>query len=375
MQPHCRRFWARHPSFLTPRAIALWVVLGAGLLYYSLTSLYDFLYPTRNRSMVLVVAYMRSGSSLVGDILQHHQSSFYVFEPLRSATELAYSNQSITFYNSSVRKYTSPEEITQLHAELLYNWFTCNFSDLDLGSLTSDYLRFYSASTLPYHNCLRRYGGDVSSVKYCLGYIQSYCDHKELRTIKTIRLNLKTVDILLKWLPRLRVIHLIRDPRAIIHSRVRVKLLTWEKIQQEAIDLCAKISTDIPLSMELKQKYPERFKILLYENLAERPEEVSHRMYTFAGIEIKAYVVGYVRYLTLYGRGVDCFWCTQRGNSKRTSLLWRIYTLYAHVRAIDEVCGRVYHMTGYQPITNETTQLRNLSHPLRKTVRFTGDSL
>ncbi|XP_069141632.1 carbohydrate sulfotransferase 3-like [Argopecten irradians] len=375
MQARYRKIWARHPACLTPRAIALWAVLGTGLLYYSLTSLYDFLYPTRNRSMVLVVAYMRSGSSLVGDILQQHPSSFYVFEPLRSATELAYSNQSVTFYNSSVRKYTSHDDIARLHADLLYNWFTCNVTDLDLGSLTSDYLRFYSSSTLPYHNCLRRYGSDIRSVGYCLSYMKSYCEQKELRTIKTIRLNLETVEILLERLPRLRVIHLIRDPRAIIHSRVRVKLLTWKNTRQEASDLCAKISTDIPLSRELKRKYPERFKLLLYEDLAERPVEIVKKIYTFAGLDITSYVIGYVRYLTLYGRDVNCFWCTQRGNSKRTSRLWRVYTLFTHVKVIDDVCGRVYHMVGYQPITDELTQLRNLSNPLRKIVNFTADSL
>lgn len=31
---------------------------------------------------VLIVAYMRSGSSLTGDILQHANGSFYVYEPL-----------------------------------------------------------------------------------------------------------------------------------------------------------------------------------------------------------------------------------------------------------------------------------------------------
>ncbi|XP_021369207.1 carbohydrate sulfotransferase 5-like isoform X2 [Mizuhopecten yessoensis] len=324
--------------------------------------------------MVLVVAYMRSGSSLVGDILQQHQSSFYVFEPLRAATDLVSNNQSLTFYNNSVRRYTSSEEIVHLHADLLYNWFTCNFTNLDLGSLTSDYLRFYSSSTLPYYNCLQWHGRDVNSVKYCLGYLQSYCAHRELRTIKTIRLNLETVDLLLGRLPRLRVIHLIRDPRAIIHSRVRVKLLTWGNIRQEATELCAKISTDILLSIKLKHQHPERFNLLLYEHLAERPEVIADRIYTFAGLNMTAYVMRYVQYLTRYGRRLECFWCTQRGNSNRTAKLWRVYTPYSHIRTIDAVCGMVYHVVGYQPITDEKAQLRNLSNPLRKIVDFTVGS-
>ena len=53
--------------------------------------------------LVILFTYMRSGSSLVGDILQHADGAFYIYEPLRSLGARHYNNQTITFVNGSIR--------------------------------------------------------------------------------------------------------------------------------------------------------------------------------------------------------------------------------------------------------------------------------
>ena len=53
---------------------------------------------------VIVVTYMRSGSSLTGDILQQSPGAFYIYEPLRELEKLA--NQpgsNLMFVNGTVR--------------------------------------------------------------------------------------------------------------------------------------------------------------------------------------------------------------------------------------------------------------------------------
>lgn len=52
---------------------------------------------------VIVFTYMRSGSSLVGDILQHGDEAFYVFEPLHQLGARNYSTDTITFVNGTTR--------------------------------------------------------------------------------------------------------------------------------------------------------------------------------------------------------------------------------------------------------------------------------
>ena len=53
---------------------------------------------------VIVLTYMRSGSSLTGDILQHAPGAFYIYEPLHSLEKSANKpGSSITFANGTVR--------------------------------------------------------------------------------------------------------------------------------------------------------------------------------------------------------------------------------------------------------------------------------
>ena len=46
----------------------------------------SFLSAQQNFTPVIILTYMRSGSSLTGEIMQQHPDAFYVFEPLRMLT-------------------------------------------------------------------------------------------------------------------------------------------------------------------------------------------------------------------------------------------------------------------------------------------------
>lgn len=52
---------------------------------------------------VLVLAYMRSGSSLTGDILQHASGSFYLYEPLHMIEKAITFEQSMVLPDGDVR--------------------------------------------------------------------------------------------------------------------------------------------------------------------------------------------------------------------------------------------------------------------------------
>lgn len=56
-----------------------------------------------NRSFIVILTYMRSGSSLTGDILQQHPGSFYIFEPLHRTTKVMKEGQPIFMQNGQAR--------------------------------------------------------------------------------------------------------------------------------------------------------------------------------------------------------------------------------------------------------------------------------
>ena len=55
-------------------------------------------------NLVLLVTYMRSGSSWLGDITKQAEGSFYVYEPFQFVIEQGYyTNGSVCFYNDTCR--------------------------------------------------------------------------------------------------------------------------------------------------------------------------------------------------------------------------------------------------------------------------------
>ena len=56
---------------------------------------------SQNYTAVIIVTYMRSGSSLTGEIMQQHPDAFYVFEPLRMLDVSFKANFPLQFLNGT----------------------------------------------------------------------------------------------------------------------------------------------------------------------------------------------------------------------------------------------------------------------------------
>ena len=58
-----------------------------------------------NFTAVIILTYMRSGSSLVGDILQQSPEAFYIYEPLHTLQHMSREDQraNIAFVNGTFR--------------------------------------------------------------------------------------------------------------------------------------------------------------------------------------------------------------------------------------------------------------------------------
>lgn len=70
-----------------------------------------------------------------------------------------------------------------------------------------------------YDHCLKASLKKV--VDYCISFLQNACLQSSVRAIKTVRLSMETVVELKKLYPHLKIIHLLRDPKATVLSRIR----------------------------------------------------------------------------------------------------------------------------------------------------------
>ncbi|KAK2140458.1 hypothetical protein LSH36_1346g00005 [Paralvinella palmiformis] len=106
----------------------------------------------------------------------------------------------------------------------------------------------------------------------CAGkYLDEPCKGKKLRAIKTVRANMDASEILLKLHPNIRLVHLYRDPRGVVRSRLQIKwtrgLATRSSVTHEAQLYCSQVLSDIRKRIRLeKQGYSNSIKEIVYDN-------------------------------------------------------------------------------------------------------------
>lgn len=92
--------------------------------------------------------------------------------------------------------------------------------------------------------------------------------------LQVLRLSTDSLGPLLQDDPKLKVVHLFRDPRAIMASRISksewysVGSNSPYSIEENAKSLCTKMLADYNGGLKLLQKFPSRFVMLRYEDLS-----------------------------------------------------------------------------------------------------------
>ncbi|XP_060064693.1 carbohydrate sulfotransferase 5-like [Ylistrum balloti] len=317
----------------------------------------------RKISYVLVVTHPRSGSTLTGDIIQKYENSFYAFEPLRFAAESMQLGQTVIYLNGTKRNYNYTRDAVWVEADLVYRWFTCDFCRINIKDLKSKFIQSYSTNLQAYAYCLKR--NKYGSVSQCVPYLQRTCEKARVRAIKTVRLfSLETISILLKRIPHLKIVYLVRDPRGRLASQAALDPTEWNIVKDQSRTMCTQLHEEIRYLTEIWKLYSEQVKILMYERFAIFPIETSKRLFSFLGLDFDKYLQVFVRSVT--SGSVDnagCYWCTKKTNSQKTAVNWRKSIKYDYVKIIDDQCSDVYHQLGYINIKNED-HLRNTSNSL-----------
>jgi hypothetical protein len=115
---------------------------------------------------------------------------------------------------------------------------------------------------------------------------------------------------LMKSLPEIRIIGIVRHPCAVIHSWLQAPREfrpEWDPMQEwryapsknagriEEFYGFEKWKEVANLFLELEQTHPDRFRLVRYEALVARPEEVTGRLFTFAGLTMHPQTLEFIR--------------------------------------------------------------------------------
>ncbi|XP_033759406.1 carbohydrate sulfotransferase 1-like [Pecten maximus] len=312
-------------------------------------------------SQVLLMTYLRSGSSFLGAIVQQVPRALYSFEPMKSyLTRQTYiSTERGTCLFSNDRCTPTPKDDYSGIMENFKNFYECELRILD------PFLR-------------RRISGRKCHLEddqeKCISEMIPYCK-SGTRIAKTIRLSMDVVDVLMEKFPNLKVIHLLRDPRGMIVSRMKtIPALGIRKMDMSlaARAVCDRYNRDIRIGQSLDVKYPNRIKTVLYEQIVEKPLETSLRIFQFLGLHpnknFNTWMNEHIAGVQKVANPPDTHnhaYSTYRANSSATANAWRSRLIFENVVKIDKECSQLYDYTGYVSVKS-STQLTNFNIPLRK---------
>ncbi|XP_051829491.1 carbohydrate sulfotransferase 4-like [Antechinus flavipes] len=340
---------------------------------------------------VLLLSSWRSGSSLAGQLFSQHPDVFYLMEPCWHVW--------LAFPGSSAATLRRPV------LDLLRSVFLCDLSVLAsyLGPGPrgqADVFMWETSRALcspPACGAFRR--GALVSASECRPLcrrqpfrgVEEACRSHSHVVLKEVRVFSLPGLLLTDPALDLRVVHLVRDPRAVFYSRERAgdrlrlddrTLLGWRrwgglKARERPYSLmrviCQSQREIFEAARRLAAPLRGRYLLVRYEDLVREPLAQASRLYEFSRLQFWPPLQAWVQFVT-HGQGVgnDSFYPDSR-DGLNVSRAWRWSLPYTKVSRLQAVCGDFMRLMGYRPARSEQ-ELRTLSLDLLSPLRSKGSA-
>ncbi|XP_028983424.1 carbohydrate sulfotransferase 3a [Betta splendens] len=333
---------------------------------------------TDGRKHILLLATTRTGSSFVGEFFnQHGGNMFYLFEPLWHVERLLTAGAEAS--NGTL--------LAEMYRDVLRRLLLCDFTLLERfispppeDHVTPALFRRESSLSLCEEHVCSPVIKDVFERYHCktrrcgplnLTLATKSCLSKPHRAIKTVRVRqLDSLQPLVED-PRLdvRVIQLVRDPRAILASRMVAfssKYQTWKawarggavpEDDEEVKRLkgnCDNIRMSAEVGLSRPRWLSSRYMLVRYEDIARYPMQKAEQMYRFAGIPFSPRAREWILRNTQTTQGASGIYSTQKNSSEQAEK-WRFRIPFTLARVVQKVCGPTMKLFGYRFVDDEKT--------------------
>ncbi|XP_047497871.1 carbohydrate sulfotransferase 4-like isoform X1 [Penaeus chinensis] len=270
---------------------------------------------------VIILSTWRSGSSFLGDLLKSYPGTYFSFEPLHHLLKNLHLQEG---------------PLVDVVLNLLRSIMTCDLSQQE------EYVSYMRNNSFLMDHNTRVWNSCSRNRALCFDkeYLSAVCKYMPVNVMKTVRMGLVPVISLLQD-PSLdlQVIHLVRDPRGSLHSRMQ---LTWCHSQacSDPGTVCGDLMTDLKLSEWVKERFPDKYLLVRYEDLGLQPEETARRIFKFLHLTYHKNVASFVRDHTSINRKTKKkpgTYSTYR-DSKSTTFAWRGALNYTTLEEIQNAC-------------------------------------
>ncbi|NXJ63592.1 CHST4 sulfotransferase, partial [Rostratula benghalensis] len=330
--------------------------------------------PTEEEPLVhiLILSSWRSGSSFTGQLFSQHPSVFYLMEPAWHVwINLHYSTAKVL--HMAVR-------------DLVRSVFLCDMSVFDAYMSSqrkkSDLFQWETSRALcspPACDLFSR--SDIISAvncktmcsKYPFSKVEEACKTYRHIVIKEVRFfDLKVLyPLLTDPSLNLKIIHLVRDPRAVFRSRentvaelkydtnivVRSQNKTktepytiMQAICKSHVDMYKVGNQDVPSFLK------DRYLLVRYEDIVRDPLAKTEEMYRFAELNFTPELQKWVHNITHgKGKGARTFIIESR-DAMRVSQAWRETLPFQKIKEVQNVCKDAMDLLGYRLLQSEEEQ-------------------
>lgn len=140
--------------------------------------------------------------------------------------------------------------------------------------------------------------------------------------------------------------YLVRDPRAIAHSRAKIAWCQADPKCKDIPNLCGAINNDLILLNSLIEKQPEQYYLLKYEDLSLNPDVETGKLFKFLGLEMSSSVRVFLESHTRKTVRLNDPHSTYR-NSNLTVSRWRGNLPEKQVNIIENACSSLMKKMNY----------------------------
>ncbi|XP_056384121.1 carbohydrate sulfotransferase 4 [Hyla sarda] len=326
---------------------------------------------------ILIISTWRSGSSFTGQIFSQHPDVFYLMEPAWHVWA-SLPNNNVKVLQMAVR-------------DLIRSIFLCDMSVFDaympqerVKTTLFQWETSRALCSLPACNLFKR--NDIISQtdcrKLCRGYpfdtIENSCKTYSHIIMKEVRIfDLKSIYPLFKDPSlNLKVLHLVRDPRAVFQSREKtsqelsydndiiVKSLPKSKFSNERKDIPYKLieticksQVDIYLSVNngRHSALNSRYMMVRYEDIVRDPIEKARQMYEFGKLNFTPKLKNWIHNLT-HGKGQGNSFVINSRDAVNVSKAWRKSLQFESVQKIQDLCAEAMEVFGYKRLKSKEAQ-------------------
>lgn len=188
-----------------------------------------------------------------------------------------------------------------------------------------------------------------SSLQHCLPEAVHQCQSSKIIAAKILRMNLGDFGTILSEHTNWKVVHQIRDPRAVLISQREIQIMSTQSngsMTREANVVCNKILNDLRSLKQLNRFNRSQVLLVKYEDYANSPISVMKKVYCHINENLSNQVISQVSTLTRSKYDSGAMY-QLRINSSATARGWIGKIRIREKMQIDHRCEVLYKESGY----------------------------